>query len=87
MKKIGLPDIWEADFRDSVGIGLGILSLLPRHDIDSNGAIWLLGLAVVLLAISRIAEMGNKAGSHLIGFFFSFVLGSAGSVALIRLAR
>ena len=44
-------------------IGLGILSLLPGHNIDSNGAIWLLGLAVVLLAISRIAEMGNKAGS------------------------
>ena len=33
------------------------------HNIDSNGAIWLLGLAVVLLAISRIAEMGNKADS------------------------
>ena len=44
-------------------IGLGILSLLPGHNIDSNGAIWLLGLAVVLLAISRIAEMGNKADS------------------------
>ena len=40
-------------------IGLGILSLLPGHNIDSNGAIWLLGLAVVLLAISRIAEMGE----------------------------
>ena len=47
----------------ALGIGLGILSLLPGHIIDSNGAIWLLGLAVVLLAISRIAEMGNKAGS------------------------
>ena len=47
----------------ALGIGLGILSLLPGHNIDSNGAIWLLGLAVVLLAISRIAEMGNKAGS------------------------
>lgn len=47
----------------ALGIGLGILSLLPGHNIDSNGAIWLLGLAVVLLAISRIAEMGNKAES------------------------
>ena len=47
----------------ALGIGLGILSLLPGHNIDSNGAIWLLGLAVVLLAISRIAEMGNKTGS------------------------
>lgn len=47
----------------ALGIGLGILSLLPGHNIDSNGAIWLLGLAVVLLAISRIAEMGNKADS------------------------
>ena len=47
----------------ALGIGMGILSLLPGHNIDSNGAIWLLGLAVVLLAISRIAEMGNKAGS------------------------
>ena len=45
------------------GIGLSILSLLPGHNIDSNGAIWLLGLAVVLLAISRIAEMGNKTVS------------------------
>ena len=43
----------------ALGIGLGILSLLPGHNIDSNGAIWLLGLAVVLLAISRIAEMGE----------------------------
>ena len=41
-------------------IGLGILSLLPGHNIDSNWAIWLLGLAVVFLAISRIAEMGDK---------------------------
>ena len=47
----------------ALGIGPGILSLLPGHNIDSNGAIWLLGLAVVLLAISRIAEMGNKADS------------------------
>ena len=47
----------------ALGIGLGILSLLPGHNIDSNGAIWLLGLAVVLLAISRSAEMGNKADS------------------------
>ena len=47
----------------ALGIGLGILSLLPGHNIDSNGAIWLLGLAVVLLAISRIAEMRNKTGS------------------------
>ena len=51
------------DYRHSVGIGLGILSLFPGHNIDSDGAIWLLGLAVVLLAISRIAEMGNKTGS------------------------
>ena len=47
----------------ALGIGMGILSLLPGHNIDSDRAIWLLGLAVVLLAISRIAEMGNKAGS------------------------
>lgn len=47
----------------ALGIGLGILSLLPGHNIDSFRAIWLLGLAVVLLAITRIAEMGNKAGS------------------------
>ena len=47
----------------ALGIGLGILSLLPGHNIDSNRAIWLLGLAVVLLAISRIAEMGNKVDS------------------------
>ena len=47
----------------ALGIGLGILSLLPGHNIDSNGAIWLLGLAVVLLAITRIAEIGNKTGS------------------------
>ena len=43
----------------ALGIGLGILSLLPGHNIDSDGAIWLLGLSVVLLAISRIAEMGE----------------------------
>ena len=43
----------------ALGIGLGILSLLPGHNIDSDRAIWLLGLAVVLLAISRIAEMGE----------------------------
>ena len=43
----------------ALGIGLGILSLLPGHNIDSVRAIWLLGLAVVLLAISRIAEMGE----------------------------
>ena len=47
----------------ALGIGLGILSLLPGHNIDSKGAIWLLGLAVVLLAISKIAEMGNITGS------------------------
>ena len=47
----------------TLGIGLGILSSLPGHSIDSDRAIWLLGLAVVILAISRIAEMGNKAGS------------------------
>lgn len=47
----------------TLGIGLGILSSLPGHSIDSDEAIWLLGLAVVLLAISRIAEMGNKADS------------------------
>ena len=47
----------------TLGIGLGILSSLPGHSIDSDEAIWLLGLAVVLLAISRIAEMGNKTGS------------------------
>ena len=34
--------------------------IVPGHNIDSNGAIWLLGLAVVLLAISRIAEIGNR---------------------------
>ena len=44
-------------------IGLGILSSLPGHSIDSDEAIWQLGLAVVLLAISRIAEIGNKTGS------------------------
>ena len=44
----------------ALGIGLGILSLLPGHNIDSKGAIWLLGLAVVLLAITRIAGMGDK---------------------------
>ena len=44
----------------ALGIGLGILSLLPGHNIDSDGAIWLLGLSVVLLAISRIAEIGDK---------------------------
>ena len=43
----------------ALGIGLGILSLLPGQNIDSDRAIWLLGLAVVLLAISRIAEMKN----------------------------
>ena len=43
----------------TLGIGLGILSLLPGHNIDSDGAIWLLGLSVVLLAIYRIAEMGE----------------------------
>ena len=43
----------------ALGIGQGILSLLPGHNIDSVRAIWLLGLAVVLLAISRIAEMKN----------------------------
>ena len=47
----------------TLGIGLGILSSLPGHSIDSDEAIWLLGLAVVLLALSRIAEMGNKADS------------------------
>lgn len=38
-------------------IGLGVLSLMPGHDIDGDKAVWLLGLAVTLLAISRIAEM------------------------------
>ena len=47
----------------TLGIGLGILSSLPGHSIDSDMAIWLLGLAVVILAIPRIAEMGNKTGS------------------------
>ena len=47
----------------TLGIGLGILSSLPGHSIDSDKAIWLLGLAVVLLAISKIAEMGNITGS------------------------
>ena len=47
----------------ALGIGLGILSSLPGHSIDSDEAIWLVGLAVVLLAITMIAEMGNKAGS------------------------
>lgn len=44
----------------ALGIGLGILSLLPGHNLDSVRAIWMSGLAVVLLAITRIAEMGNK---------------------------
>ena len=43
----------------ALGIGLGVLSLLPGHDIDSDKAVWLLGLAVVLLAITRIAETEN----------------------------
>ena len=43
----------------ALGIGLGMLSLLPGHNIDSDGAIWLVGLAVVLLSIARIAEMGE----------------------------
>ena len=47
----------------TLGIGLGILSSLPGHSIDSDEAIWLLGLAVVLLAISKIAEMWNITGS------------------------
>ena len=47
----------------TLGIGLGILSSLPGHSIDSDMAIWLLGLAVVILASPRIAEMGNKTGS------------------------
>ena len=47
----------------TLGIGLGILSSLPGHSIDSDKAIWLLGLAVVLLAISKIAEMGNITGN------------------------
>lgn len=47
----------------ALGIGLIILSLLPGHNINSDRALWLSGLAVVLLAISRIAEMGNKADS------------------------
>lgn len=41
----------------ALGIGLGVLSLLPGHDIDSDKAVWLLGLAVTLLAIARISEM------------------------------
>ena len=44
----------------ALGIGLGVLSLLPGHDIDSDKAVWLLGLAVVLLAITRIAEMKDN---------------------------
>ena len=40
-------------------IGLGVLSLMPGHDIDGDKAVWLLGLAVVLLAITRIAETEN----------------------------
>ena len=47
----------------TLGIRHGILSSLPGHSIDSDEAIWLVGLAVVLLAISRIAEMGDKADS------------------------
>lgn len=43
----------------ALGIGLGVLSLLPGHDIDSDKAVWLLGLAVTLLAITRIAETEN----------------------------
>lgn len=44
----------------ALGIGLGILSLVPGSNIDSDRAIWLLGLAAVLLAISRIAEEHNN---------------------------
>ena len=44
----------------ALGIGLGVLSLLPGHDIDGDKAVWLLGLAVTLLAISRIAEMKDN---------------------------
>lgn len=44
----------------ALGIGLGVLSLLPGDNIDSEKAIWLLGLAVVLLSITRIAEITNK---------------------------
>ena len=58
-----ISDKYRTYYRDAVGIGLGILSSLPGHSIDSDEAIWLLGLAVVILAISRIAEMGNKADS------------------------
>lgn len=43
----------------ALAIGLGILSLLPGDNMDSGTAIWLLGLAAVLLAITRIAEMAN----------------------------
>ena len=44
----------------ALGIGLGVLSLLLGGNIDSDRAIWLLGLAVVLLAITRIAEMKDN---------------------------
>lgn len=44
----------------ALGIGLGVLSLLPGGNIDSDRAIWLLGLAVVLLAITIIAEMKDN---------------------------
>lgn len=41
-------------------IGLGVLSLMPEHDIDGDKAVWLLGLAVTLLAITRITEMKDN---------------------------
>ncbi|MCQ2161611.1 MAG: hypothetical protein MJY97_11090 [Bacteroidales bacterium] len=44
----------------ALGIGLGVLSLLPGHDIDVDKAVWLMGLAITLLAITRIAEMKDN---------------------------
>ena len=33
---------------------------MPGHDIDGDKAVWLLGLAVTLLAITRITEMKDN---------------------------
>lgn len=41
----------------ALGIGLGVLSLLPGDNLDGGRAAWLLGLSVTLLAIAEIAEM------------------------------
>lgn len=43
----------------ALAIGLGVLSLLPGDYLDSERAIWLLALAAVLLAVTRIAEMSR----------------------------